>query len=95
MPAGSGGGQRSQQILVRVTDETYAGLQLAQPFVRRRSMQDLVGAIIDEFLEALLDREPGFRKAVAGLREAAAREDGVLARRTTDGARQSREDRRK
>lgn len=35
---------------------------LAQPFVKRRSMQDLVSTIVETFLEELRDREPGYRK---------------------------------
>lgn len=81
---------RSEQILVRVSRETYTALQLAQPFERRRSMQDLVVSIIDAYLDALRSREPGFEQALVGLREAQARESGVLARMTTESARKSR-----
>lgn len=73
----------TEQLLIRVSPETYSGLQLAQPFVERRSMQDLVGAIIDDFLTGLRTRDPGFAQALVGLRESQARGAGVLSRRTT------------
>jgi hypothetical protein len=85
MPTRGGGERKNEQILVRVTSRTYALLQLAQPFVRRRSMQDLVAAIIEDFLDGLRDGDPGYRKAVAGLQETEARRQGVLAQRTTHG----------
>lgn len=76
-----------EQILIRVDPETYTALQLAQPFEGRRSMQDLVCGIIEDFLIALRSREPGFEKALFGLREAQAAKDGVLARRGVHGHR--------
>jgi hypothetical protein len=45
-------------------------------------MQDLVAAIIDEFLEDLRANDPGFEKALIGLQESQARRQGVLSRRT-------------
>jgi hypothetical protein len=78
------------QVLVRVSAETYAALQLAQPFVHRRSMQDLVASIIDEFLLDLRDNDPGFEKANIGLRESRARQEGTLARRVAGESRPSR-----
>jgi hypothetical protein len=74
----------SEQLLVRITPETYSALQLAQPFVQRRSMQDLVGAVIEDFLNDLRTRDPGFERALVGLRESQARRDGVLSHRTTN-----------
>jgi hypothetical protein len=68
---------RSEQVLVGLSPETYTALQLAQPFVQRRSMQDL----LDEFLTALRSQDPGFQQALVGLRESQARSDGVLSRR--------------
>jgi hypothetical protein len=73
--------QRSEQVVVRLSSETYTALQLAQPFVQRRSMQDLLAFVIDEFLNSLRSEEPGFRQALVGLRESQARRDGVLSRR--------------
>jgi hypothetical protein len=73
----------SEQLLVRVSPETYSALQLAQPFVQRRSMQDLVAAVIEDFLSDLRANDPGFERALVGLRESRARRDGVLSRRTT------------
>jgi hypothetical protein len=72
----------TQQLLVRVSAETHAALQLAQPFAQRRSMQDLLAAIIDEFLTNLRAQDPGYQKALTGLRESQARRDGVLTRRS-------------
>lgn len=74
--------QKTEQVLVRLPAETYSALQLAQAFAQRRSMQDLVAAIIDDFLEDLLAEDPGFEKALQGLRESRARKEGVLTRRT-------------
>ena len=74
----------SEQLLIRVTPETYSALQLAQPFVQRRSMQDLVCSVIDDFLDDLRTRDPGYERALIGLRESQARRDGVLSRRTTN-----------
>ena len=71
----------TEQLLVRVSPDTYTALQLAQPFAHRRSMQDLVAAIIDEFLTDLRAQDPGFEKALVGLRESEARAAGVLSRR--------------
>jgi hypothetical protein len=73
---------KKNEIMLRVPDEIYYALQLAQPFVRRRSMQDLVAGMIDEFLENLRMSDPGFEKALTGLRESEARKEGVLTRRT-------------
>ncbi len=72
----------TEQLIVRIAPGTHSELQLAQPFVQRRSMQDLVAAIIDEFLEDLRANDPGFEKALIGLRESQARRQGVLSRRT-------------
>ncbi|MCX5068757.1 hypothetical protein OOJ91_23220 [Micromonospora lupini] len=80
-------GAAKEQILIRVDAETYTALQLAQPFEGRRSMQDLVCAIIEDFVVGLRSREPGFEKALLGLREAQAPKDGVLARRGVYGGR--------
>lgn len=90
MASREAGNSGTEQILVRVPRETYTALQLAQPFERRRSMQDLVSAIIDDFLEALRHREPGFETALTGLREAETRTEGVLARRTPGDVRAAR-----
>jgi len=68
-------------VLCRVPLETYELLQLAQPFVQRRSMQDLALSIIEAFLKDLRRRNAGFEKAVVGLRESRAQEEGKLARR--------------
>jgi hypothetical protein len=76
----------SQQLLVRVPAETYAALQLAQPFAQRRSMQDLLAAMIDDFVENLRAQDPGYQKALTGLRESEARREGVLARRSAAGS---------
>lgn len=75
--------RKAEQVLVRLTPETYTALQLAQPFVQRRSMQDLLETIVDDFLDQLRAQEPGFQQALAGLRESQARSQGVLSRRTT------------
>jgi hypothetical protein len=75
--------RKSEQLLVRVSPETYSALQLAQPFVQRRSMQDLVAAIIQDFLTDLRAHDAGFEQALVGLRESQARSAGVLSRRTT------------
>jgi len=82
VPPSETGDSRTEPILVRVSQETYTALQLAQPFEGRRSMQDLVHAMIEDYLRSLRHREPGFEKALAGLREAQARTDGVLARKS-------------
>jgi hypothetical protein len=74
---------KTEQLLIRVPPEIYSALQVAQPFVRRRSMQDLVAAIIYDFLVDLRARDPGFEQALVGLRESEARSAGVLSRRTT------------
>lgn len=68
-------------VLCRVPEATYVALQLAQPFVKRKSMQDLAKAIIDDFIADLRRRDPGFDKAVTGLRESRAQAEGTLARR--------------
>jgi hypothetical protein len=70
-------------LIVRVSLETYSAMQLAQPFAQRRSMQDLLSAIIDDFLSDLRANDAGFEKALVGLRESQARRAGVLSRRTT------------
>ncbi len=75
--------RNSEQLLVRVSPETYSALQLALPFVRRRSMQGLVAAIIQDFLIDLRAQDLGFEKALAGLRESQARKAGILSRRST------------
>ena len=74
--------RKLEQVLVRLAPETYAALQLAQPFVQRRSMQDLLAMIIEDFLETLRAGDPGYQQALVGLRESQARRDGVLAKRT-------------
>jgi hypothetical protein len=76
-------GSNTEQLMIRVSPETYSALQIAQPFVSRRSMQDLVATIINDFLVDLRDRDPGFKQAIVGLRESEARREGVLSRRTT------------
>jgi len=80
--ADKGKSGKSEQLLVRVPPETYSALQLAQPFVQRRSMQDLVAGMIEEFIDDLRNRDPGFERALVGLRESQARRDGVLSRRS-------------
>lgn len=72
----------TQQLLVRVSAETHAALQLAQPFAQRRSMQDLLAAIIDDYLASLRTQDPGYQKALTGLRESQARREGILTRRS-------------
>jgi hypothetical protein len=76
---------KPEQLIVRVSLETYSALQLAQPFVQRRSTQDLLTMIIDDFLDDLRSQDSGFAKALVGLRESQARREGVLSRRTTTG----------
>jgi hypothetical protein len=78
-------GEATEQVNVRVSPEIYAALQLAQPFVQRRSMQELLKEIIEDFVASLRARDPGYEKALLGLRESEARKSGVLARRTTSG----------
>jgi hypothetical protein len=73
--------KKTEQLIVRVSLETYSAMQLAQPFVQRRSMQDLLTSIIDDFLQNLRTTNVGFEKALVGLRESEARRDGVLTRR--------------
>lgn len=73
----------TEQILVRVSPETYSGLQLAQVFQDRRSMQDLVGGLLVDFVANLRVNDPGFEKALIGLRESRAQRDGQLAKRRT------------
>jgi len=46
-------------------------------------MQDLLAAIIDDFLADLRAEDPGYQKALTGLRESQARREGVLTRRST------------
>jgi hypothetical protein len=75
----------TEQLIVRVPGDTYLALQLALPFVQRRSMQDMTAALIDDFLENLRASDPGFEKALVGLRESQARREGVLSRRTAPG----------
>lgn len=81
--------KKTEQLIVRVSLETYSAMQLAQPFVQRRSMQDLLTSIIDEFLVNLRAGDAGFEKALVGLRESGARREGVLTRRTTPGGGQA------
>jgi hypothetical protein len=73
--------KKTEQLIVRVSLETYSAMQLAQPFVQRRSMQDFLTSIIDDFLQNLRTTNAGFEKALVGLRESEARRDGVLTRR--------------
>jgi hypothetical protein len=73
--------RKLEQVLVRLSPETYAALQLAQPFVQRRSMQDLLAMIIDGFLDTLRAQDPGYQQALVSLRESQARRDGVLTKR--------------
>jgi hypothetical protein len=77
--------RRPEQLLVRVSPETYTALQLAQAFEQKRSMQDLLAAVIDDFLVGLRATDVGFEKALVGLRESEARRAGVLSRRETSG----------
>ena len=76
----------TEQLIVRVSLETYSAMQLAQPFAQRRSMQDLLSAIIDDFLDNLRASDDGFEKALVGLRESQARRQGVLSHRTATGS---------
>jgi hypothetical protein len=76
-----GGKQRVEQVLVRLSPETYSAMQLAQPFVGRRSMQDLLAAVIDDFLSTLRTADDGYARALVGLRELQARREGVLSRK--------------
>lgn len=80
---GIDGTRKSEQILVRVPPELFASLQLALPFVQRRSMQDLVSS--EGFVEALGNDDPGFALAVTCLSESQARRSGILARRRVQG----------
>ena len=75
----------TEQLIVRVSLETYSAMQLAQPFAQRRSIQDLLAAIIDDFLQTLRAGDAGFEKALVGLRESEARREGVLSRRMATG----------
>jgi hypothetical protein len=75
-----------EQILVRVTADTYTALQLAQPFVGKRSMQDLIASVLVDYLDNLIGRDDGFRQALRGLRESQARNSGVLAQRRAGSA---------
>jgi hypothetical protein len=77
--------RKSEQILVRVTPELFASMQLALPFVQRRSMQDLVSSVLEGFVEALGQDDPGFALACTGLSESQARRSGILARRRVQG----------
>jgi hypothetical protein len=83
MPASSS--KLTAPLIVRVSPETYSAMQLAQPFAQRRSMQDLLSAIIDDFLSNLLANDAVFEKALVGLRESEAQRTDVLCRRTTEG----------
>jgi hypothetical protein len=78
---GSSAERKVEQVLVRLPSQTYAALQLAQPFVQRRSMQDLMAMIIDGFLDTLRAQDPGYQQALTGLHESQARRDGVLTKR--------------
>ena len=73
--------QPSDQVLVRVSPELFAALQLALPFENRRSMQDLAANVLEDFVEQLAARDSGFRAAMTGLAESRAQRAGVLARR--------------
>jgi hypothetical protein len=73
---------KSEALLVRVSLETYSALQLAQPFVHRRSMQDLLTAIIQDFLVDLRAQDAGFERALEGLRASQARDSGIVSRRS-------------
>ena len=77
--------RNSEQILVRVTPELFASMQLALPFVQRRSMQDLVSSVLEGFVEALGQDDPGFARACTCLSESQARRSGILARRRVQG----------
>ena len=70
-----------EQVLVRLSPETYSALQLAQPFAGRRSMQDLLASVIDDYLDHLRANDDGYARALVGLRESQARREGVLSRR--------------
>lgn len=84
MPAPSP--KTSEQLIVRVSRDTYSAMQLAQPFVRRRSMQDLLSGIISDFLDGLRNSDAGFEKALVGLRESEARQEGVLSHLPASGS---------
>ena len=45
---------------MHVTPELFASMQLALPFVQRRSMQDLVSSVLESFVGALGQDDPGF-----------------------------------
>ena len=77
------GQQKTEQVLVRLPHTTYSALQLALPFAGRRSMQDLLAAVIDEYLATLRSNDDGYAHALIGLRESEARREGVLSRRRT------------
>lgn len=77
--------RKSEQILVRVTPELFTSLQLALPFVQRRSMQDLVSSVLEGFVEALGNDDPGYALAVTCVTESRARRSGILARRRVEG----------
>ena len=70
--------RKSDQILVRMTPELFASMQLALPFVQRRSMQDLVSSVLEGFVEALGQDDPGFALACTCLSESQARRSGSL-----------------
>jgi hypothetical protein len=70
-----------KSLIVRVTPETYAALQLSQPFGEQSSMQDVLAMLIDRYLSELTASDPGFERALDGLKESRARRHGVLARR--------------
>lgn len=71
----------SEQILVRVGTTTREALMLAVVFERKRSMQQLVAGLLQDYVTDLAAKDPGFAKALAGLAESSAQRDGVLARR--------------
>jgi len=81
----AGPDKKRKQLIIRVPMETYYALQLAHPFVRRDSMQDLVAGIIDEFLENLQTTDPGFEKALVGFRESEARRSADRNKWLSDG----------
>ena len=76
-----GSARKTEQVLVRVSPDLFAALQLAMPFVGRRSMQDLSAGVLDDFVSDLADRDPGFKEALTGLAESKARRSGILAKR--------------
>lgn len=72
----------SKPVMMRLPRETFDALQLSLPFVQRSSAQEVLRVFIEAYLEDLAAADPGFERALQGLRESAALRDGVLARRT-------------